>query len=102
MGDVQGSTIPHSDFGDAECCGCLNGVIRGELADIICNECEAIVRTVPAVDLAQTFTEMELSLELASAMCPHCGEVNLFPGFSSIKAYVCRQCGEGVTVGRPA
>ena len=42
------TTLPHSDFGDPECCGCLNGVIRGDQADIICNECGTVLRTVPA------------------------------------------------------
>src|ERR1035438_5793132 len=42
------TTLPHSDFGDPECCGCLNGVIRGDQADIVCNECGTVLRTVPA------------------------------------------------------
>jgi hypothetical protein len=33
------TTMPHSDFGDPDCSGCLNGVIRGDQADIVCNEC---------------------------------------------------------------
>jgi hypothetical protein len=28
---------------------------------------------------------MELTLDVASAVCPHCGAVNLFPGFSRIE-----------------
>jgi hypothetical protein len=32
-------TLPHSDFGDPDCGGCLNGVIRGDQADIVCKEC---------------------------------------------------------------
>jgi hypothetical protein len=96
-GDMIGgeTIIPHDSFG-ADCCGCLTGVIRGDQADIVCNECGALVRSVPAADLEQTLTEMELTLELASAMCPHCGAVNLFPGFSEMKAFVCSECGEGV------
>jgi uncharacterized protein (DUF983 family) len=42
--------------------------------------------------------EMELSLEFASEKCPYCGAVNLFPGFSQMTAFVCRQCGQSVTV----
>jgi hypothetical protein len=45
------TTLPHSDFGDPECCGCLNGVIRGDQADIVCNECGAALRTVPAANV---------------------------------------------------
>ena len=76
------TTLPHSDFGDPECCGCLNGVIRGDQADIVCNECGTVLRTVPVANVGQTLTELELTLEVASEMCPHCGSVNLFPGFS--------------------
>src|ERR1044071_9714178 len=67
---VVGTTLPHSEFGDADCCGCLNGISRGEQADIVCNECDAVVRTVPAAELQQTLTEMELSLDMSTEMCP--------------------------------
>jgi uncharacterized protein (DUF983 family) len=29
-------------------------------------------------------------------MCPHCGSVNLFPGFSKILAFTCQHCGNAV------
>ena len=90
------TTLPHSDFGDPECCGCLNGVIRGDQADIVCNECGTVLRTVPAANVGQTLTELEITLEVASEMCPHCGSVNLFPGFSKMLAFTCRQCGKAV------
>jgi hypothetical protein len=88
-------TLPHSDFGDPECCGCLNGVIRGDQADIVCNECGTL-RTVPASNVGQTLTELEITLDVASEMCPHCGSVNLFPGFSRMLGFTCRQCGKAV------
>ena len=59
-----------------------------------------IVRTVPAADLQQTFDEMELTLDLASAVCPHCGAVNLFPGFSEVMAFACKGCWAASTVRR--
>ncbi len=90
------TTLPHSDFGDPGCCGCLNGVIRGDQADIVCNECGTVLRTVPAANVGQTLTELELTLEVASEVCPHCGSVNLFPGFSKMLAFSCRQCGKAV------
>ena len=83
-------------FGDPECCGCLNGVIRGDQADIVCIECGTVLRTVPAANVGQTLTELEITLEVASEMCPHCGSVNLFPGFSKMLAFTCRQCGKAV------
>ena len=90
------TTLPQSDFGHPECCGCLNGVIRGDQADIVCNECGTVLRTVPAANGEQTLTEMEITLEVATEMCPHCGSVNLFPGFSKMLAFTCRQCGKAV------
>src|ERR1700678_977235 len=57
-----GTTLPHSDFGDPECCGCLNAVIRGDHADIVCNECGTVLRTVPAANVGQTLTELEITL----------------------------------------
>jgi len=37
-----------------------------------------------------------LELESASAICPHCGEENTFPGFTEVSAYVCVECGKAV------
>jgi len=45
------TTLPHSDFGDPDCCGCLSGVIRGDQADIVCNECGTVLRTVPVANV---------------------------------------------------
>ena len=85
--------LPHADFGDPECCGCIFAVLRGHNVDIVCSECAAVVRTVSAADLPGTFNEMELSLGLASAKCRYCGSVNLFPGYSRMRAFACRVCG---------
>jgi hypothetical protein len=62
----------------------------------MCNECGQVLRAMPAAELAQALNELELSLELTSALCPHCGAVNLFPGFSQILAFDCEECGQGV------
>jgi hypothetical protein len=93
---VIGTTLPHSDFGDPDCCGCLNGVMRGDEADIVCNECDAVVRTVPAAELQQTLTEMGLTLDVCTEQCQHCGAANVFPGFSVMMAFTCQQCGKVV------
>jgi hypothetical protein len=90
--------IPHADFGDPDCCGCVFGVVRGDQADIRCNECDALICTVPAPDLERTLTEMELNGEIASAICPHCGAAHLAPGFSRLIAFVCMDCGRGVRI----
>jgi uncharacterized protein (DUF983 family) len=55
-----------------------------------------VLRTVHATNVGQTLTELEITLEVASEMCPHCGSVNLFPGFSRILAFTCRECGQAV------
>jgi len=91
--------IPHSDFGSPDCCGCLVGIVVGERASIVCNECSAVVRLVPATELQKTLDEMEIGLSLATALCPHCRNVNLFPGLSAVTAYVCQSCGRGVELG---
>ncbi len=39
---------------------------------------------------------MELTLDVASEMCPHCGSVNLLSGFTEVLVYTCRQCGRVV------
>ena len=66
-------TLPHSEFGDPDCCGCLIGVIRGEEANIACNECLAVIRSVPTGDLQRTFDLMELTLNIASEKYPTAG-----------------------------
>jgi ribosomal protein S27E len=90
--------LPHSDFGDPECCGLLLPFERGDFADIICNECGAIVRTVPTADLRRTLDDMQLKLDVASERCPHCRSVNLLPGFSQMLSFTCRSCGRAVVV----
>jgi len=90
--------LPHSDFGDAEGCGLLLPFERGDFADIICNECGAIVQTVEAPDLRRALDEMQLKLDVASERYPFCRSVNLLPGFSQMLAFTCRSCGRAVVV----
>ena len=87
--------LAHADFGNPDCCGCIFPLNRGEEADIACNECVAIVRTVLSADLRATLDEMESQLVVASTICQYCGAVNLFPGFSRMMAFVCHECGQG-------
>src|SRR4051812_28555637 len=35
---------------------------------------------------------------ITRATCPHCGAVRTFPGFEVKYSFVCRECGEGVTL----
>jgi predicted RNA-binding Zn-ribbon protein involved in translation (DUF1610 family) len=73
-------------------------VERGAVADLRCNECGFVLKTGPVADLRRTQDELQLSLDVASEKCPHCGNVNLFPGFSRMLAYICPACGESVRV----
>ena len=94
--DTIGTIRPHSDFGDPSCCGCLKAIIRGSRAEITCNECHKIVRIVSASDIHRTLDQMQLALDIATAKCSRCGAVNLFPGFSKMLAFTCKECGQAV------
>ena len=91
-------TIPHADFGDRACCGCLSGQIQGEIAVISCDECGAVVRTVPSSDLQHTLDEIESTVDLAVERCQHCRAVNLIPGFERVVWFVGDRCGKANVV----
>ena len=80
---------------DPECCGCLNGIIRATVLLSLATNALRWSARYRRRTYQQTLTEMELTLELCSAICPHCGSTNLFPGFSQIMAYTCKECGAG-------
>jgi uncharacterized protein (DUF983 family) len=42
-----------------------------------------------------------LGLDGARHTCPHCGAVNVFPGFTEMVAYTCTSCGKGVQLPPP-
>ena len=93
--------VPHSGFGDSGCCGCLIAAERGDEADIVCDKCGALVRTVASADVAPAMLEMAMAGGFCAAACPHCGGLNFFPGWSSTMAYICQECGEGAVVESP-
>jgi hypothetical protein len=88
--------VPHND----DCCGCLIVVERGDDADLVCNECLAVIRTVPTDEAPQILLRMAMDEGMCTETCPHCQALNTFPGFTSIEAYICVECGEGVSVKR--
>jgi hypothetical protein len=92
--------IPHESLG-ADCCGCLIVQINGDHADIVCNECGAAIRTVRVGDIQAAMSEMAQTDIISSARCTHCGALNTFPGMSSVEAFICSECGEGVALGSP-
>jgi hypothetical protein len=93
--------IPHEEVADVDCCGCLMVRVRESQADILCNECGAIIRTVAVREVESAMLEMARTDTICSARCPHCGALNTFPGMSSVEAFVCSECGEGVEVEHP-
>ena len=91
--------IAHADVAEVDCGGCIWPVKRDDQADIVCNECGSVVRTVRWLTLANIPDEIELSLKAASTeMCRFCGRVNIFPGWSTMMVYTCRHCGKVVTI----
>jgi hypothetical protein len=68
--EVIGTTIPHSSFGDPECCGCLNGIIKDGVAEVVCNECEAVLLRLRAEELRRVLVGMECQLDLAARRMP--------------------------------
>jgi hypothetical protein len=102
IGDINDRLpiVPHQLFGADDCCGCLVVDVRGDQAVILCNEGEVVIRTVPPADVERVMAELAQT-DTISARCTHCGAVNTFPGCSSIEAFTCSECGEGVVVGTP-
>jgi hypothetical protein len=89
------------DHGDPECCGTIWPVPReGEdVVDFCCNECDSLIKTVPTSDVSATIEAMrEDKGEGVWCECPHCGEVNEFPGYEKMFAYICRKCGRSVGI----
>lgn len=85
--------VPHGSIPGTECCGCIVAAVDGTNVELRCNECGAVLGGVQ-VDILKGL----LGIDSVSATCPHCGEENMFPGFSTMKAYVCHRCGEAVEV----
>jgi hypothetical protein len=92
--------VPHEIATGADCDGRLVVKERGDVADLVCNSCGAVVDTVPLDQVGTRLMELG-SDEICSALCPHCGATNVFRGFTVIEAFVCQECGEGVSVERP-
>ena len=80
--------IPHESVGGVDCCGCLIVEARGDNADIIRNECGALISTVPAANVGSAMMQMLLAGPICSATCPHCGALKTFPGFSTVEAFI--------------
>jgi hypothetical protein len=90
--------VAHSDTGDPDCCGCIFPVFRENEADITCNECGSIIKTVPADQAVDALMQIALAQESCIATCPHCGQENILPAFSEMFAFICQHCEKGVSL----
>jgi hypothetical protein len=81
MREYPAIIVPHMDLGDPECCGLIMAAIHGDQAELQCNECGAVLRTLPAAEAEKALAEMA-SDEMCGATCKHCGIPNTFPGFT--------------------
>jgi hypothetical protein len=61
--------VAHEVATGANCCGCLVVQVRGDQADITCNECGAVICTVQ-VERAITVMLAMISDDICSARCP--------------------------------
>jgi hypothetical protein len=73
-------------------------LVKGDQADIVCNECRAVIRTVRVGDVQAVMSEMAQTDVISSAPCTHCSALNTFPGLSLVEAFICSECGEGVAL----
>src|SRR5260370_40798094 len=85
--------VPHGTIAGVDCCGCIVAAVDGSNVVLQCNECGAVVGVIQ-IDILKGL----LGLDCATDACPHCGEVNTFPGFERMSAYTCKHCGKGVKV----
>jgi hypothetical protein len=91
--------VPLAEHGDPTCPGLILPEPRGELTDLVCNDCGVIIATVPTSEDNRRLAEMATK-SFCSETCPYCGKLNIFPGFEAMLAYRCRFCGGGVKVDR--
>ncbi len=89
--------VSHKSLG-AACFGCIVVVPRGSRADLVCNECAKVVRTVPLAEAELELMQMTVLRGLCSAVCEHCGIQRMFSGLTSSEAFICPGCGQDNSV----
>jgi hypothetical protein len=52
------TAIAHSSFGESGCCGCLIGIYDGDMSEIVCNECGAVIAFVAPDNLERMLKDM--------------------------------------------
>jgi hypothetical protein len=90
-------------FGDGNYAGCAfgDGAVPPFTPPCDCTRCFGSGiedGPLPATDLHQMLTEMELTLDICSETCPYCNSVNVIPGVSKVLMFTCRECGKAVVL----
>jgi len=72
------TTIPHSEFDDPDCCGCLNVIGRTRMfVEFVCNECGAVVACAGEEDMEAAIHVLELNCPVTTSVCPRCDFTNV-------------------------
>jgi uncharacterized protein (DUF983 family) len=106
MEAVASEAVPDLGGWEAYCetCGAFREARRADDRDVktgspyfefVCNTCHSILLTFQRLGTQNEESKPKQSI-VASARCPHCGDLNVFPGFDQILAYICQHCGQGV------
>src|SRR5712691_11215439 len=74
--------VPREVATGADCEGCLIVQERGDLADIVCNECGTVIDSVPLERAGATLMELACR-EICSARCPRCESAEHIPRIRS-------------------
>ncbi len=111
MEGMDKEAIPDLDGWEAYCeeCKAFREARRAQERDVgdgteyfefVCNTCHSILLTFQRLGTEKP-ERKPAEFRAASARCPHCGELNVFPHFDQILAYVCQHCSQGVDASPP-
>jgi len=93
--------IPHEDIADVGCCGCLMVRVRGGEADILCNECGAVIRTQPSEMLRPPCWRWRGRTQFVAPAARIAESLPPFRDSQPSRRLLCSECGEGVVVNAP-
>ena len=107
---MASEAIPDLDGWEAYCenCHAFREARRAEACDagdnteyfeFVCNTCHSILLTFQR--LGTQSAKDKPARPILTARCPHCSELNIFPEFEEIFAYVCKHCGQTVDATPP-
>ena len=71
-----------------------------EYFEFVCKTCHSILLTFQRLGTERPDNKLA-EIPAVSARCPHCGDLNVFPHFDQILAYICQHCGESVDASPP-